>query len=126
MFKHILVPTDGSPTALKAAKAAVRFAAETGARITAYYAIESGTPQLYGEGYGIDALSLREFERAAREAGERHVAAVTKLAKAAPPYRSPRWSQRRGRRTRGSSQQHARINAMQSSSPRTAAVACRS
>ena len=79
MFKHILVPTDGSPTALKAAKAAVRFAAETGARITAYYAIESGTPQLYGEGYGIDALSLREFERAAREAGERHVGAVTKL-----------------------------------------------
>jgi nucleotide-binding universal stress UspA family protein len=83
MFKHILVPTDGSPTALKAAKAAVRFAAETGARITAYYAIESGTPQLYGEGYGIDALSLREFERSAREAGERHVGAVTKLAKAA-------------------------------------------
>ena len=54
MFRHVLVPTDGSPTALN-----------------------------YGEGLGIDALTLQEFERAAREAGERHVGAVTKLAKAA-------------------------------------------
>ena len=83
MFKHILIPTDGSPIALKAAKAAVRFAAEVGARVTAFHAIEAWQPQLYGEGYGIDAQTFREFERAAREAGERQVAAVAKLAKAA-------------------------------------------
>lgn len=83
MFRHVLVPTDGSPTALKAAKAAVRFAAEVGARVTAFHALAAGTPQVYGEGYGIDALTLQEFERAAREAGERHVGAVTELAKAA-------------------------------------------
>ena len=83
MFKHILIPTDGSPVALKAAKAAVRFAAEVGARVTAFHAIEAWQPQLYGEGYGIDAQTFQEFERVAREAGERQVAAVAKLAKAA-------------------------------------------
>jgi len=35
MFKHLLVPTDGSPLSAKAAKAAVEFAAAVGARITA-------------------------------------------------------------------------------------------
>jgi nucleotide-binding universal stress UspA family protein len=32
MFKHILIPTDGSPIANKAVKAGVRFAREIGAK----------------------------------------------------------------------------------------------
>lgn len=83
MFKHILIPTDGSSVALKAAKAGIRLAAEIGARVTAFFAIEAWQPQLYGEGYGIDLRTFQSFERAAREAGERHVDAVAKLAKAA-------------------------------------------
>lgn len=83
MFKHILIPTDGSPVSLKAAKAGVRLAAALGARITAYHAIEVWQPQLYGEGYGFDADTFERFERAARDAGERQVGAVAKLAKAA-------------------------------------------
>lgn len=35
MFKHLLVPTDGSPLSAKAVQAAVGFAKEAGARITA-------------------------------------------------------------------------------------------
>lgn len=35
MFKHLLVPTDGSPLSTKASKAAVEFARAVGARITA-------------------------------------------------------------------------------------------
>lgn len=35
MFKHILVPTDGSPLSLTAVDKAVAFARETGAKITA-------------------------------------------------------------------------------------------
>ena len=35
MFRHLLVPTDGSPLSAKAAQAAVNFAKEVGARITA-------------------------------------------------------------------------------------------
>ena len=33
MFRHLLVPTDGSPLSLRAAKAAVRFARANDARI---------------------------------------------------------------------------------------------
>ena len=40
MFKHILIPTDGSPIAVKAAKSGIRFASEIGAKVTAYYALE--------------------------------------------------------------------------------------
>ena len=38
MFKHILVPTDGSQFSQDTAKKAVALAKETGARITAFYA----------------------------------------------------------------------------------------
>ena len=40
MFKHILIPTDGSPVAAKAVKAGVALAAEVGAKVTGYYALD--------------------------------------------------------------------------------------
>lgn len=39
MFKHILLPTDGSPAAEAAVRAAVALAAETGAKITAMHVL---------------------------------------------------------------------------------------
>ncbi len=83
MFKHILIPTDGSPVSTKAARAAVRLAARLGARVTIYHAIEDWQPQVYGEGYGIDLKTFQAFERAAHESGARQLAAVAKLADAA-------------------------------------------
>jgi nucleotide-binding universal stress UspA family protein len=40
MFKHILIPTDGSEVAAKAIRAGVRLAAEMGAKVTGLYAQE--------------------------------------------------------------------------------------
>ena len=80
MFKHILIPTDGSPVSIRAARAAVRLAAQLGARVTIYHAIEDWQPQVYGEGYGMSVKTLQAFERAARESGARQLAAVAKLA----------------------------------------------
>jgi nucleotide-binding universal stress UspA family protein len=82
MFKHILIPTDGSPTALKAAKAGIRFAAQAGARVTAYHAIEQWQPA-YTSAYATDARTFVNFEKRARQAGEAQVAVVGKLAGAA-------------------------------------------
>lgn len=42
MYKHILVPTDGSELFTQAARAAVALAKSSGARITAFYA--TGSP----------------------------------------------------------------------------------
>ena len=83
MFKHILVPTDGSPASLKAARAAMRLAADLGARVTAFHAVDASQPYLFGGGYSADARTFVDFERVARENGEGHVGDIGKLAKAA-------------------------------------------
>ncbi|MBS0516358.1 MAG: universal stress protein [Proteobacteria bacterium] len=44
MFKHILVPTDGSRLSEKAVKQAVRLAAQIGARLTAFHVIPRRHP----------------------------------------------------------------------------------
>ena len=44
MYRHILVPTDGSSLSLKAAREAARLAKDHKAKITAFYAIEPYTP----------------------------------------------------------------------------------
>ena len=47
MFKHILIPTDGSPLSTQAAKAGVRLAAALGARVTGVFAAPPATPVIY-------------------------------------------------------------------------------
>jgi nucleotide-binding universal stress UspA family protein len=83
VFKHILIPTDGSPIANKAVKAGIRFAREIGAEVTAYQAIGTLLTHIDDEGYVIDPKIHDEFERSAREAAERRLEAIGKLAKTA-------------------------------------------
>jgi nucleotide-binding universal stress UspA family protein len=83
MFKHILLPTDGSPVANKAVKAGIALARELGARVTGYYAIESALPPIYAEGYIADPKTVMLMDRRATEYGEKQIAAMAKLAKAA-------------------------------------------
>jgi nucleotide-binding universal stress UspA family protein len=99
MFKHILIPTDGSDTALKAVRAGVALAAETGAKITAYCAQEPVPTHIYGEGYVADKLMVAQYEKRAARFAQKNVRAVQARAKAAgvacsplitkstPPYR---------------------------------------
>lgn len=49
MYKHILVPTDGSPLSEQAAAAAIRMAKELGARVTALHVVPEHA------GAGVDA-----------------------------------------------------------------------
>ena len=50
MYKHILVPTDGSPLSLKAAKQAAALAKTLKARITALYVTAPFSPPVSSEG----------------------------------------------------------------------------
>lgn len=71
MFKHILVPTDGSPISLETAKHAVIFAKENGAIITAFYAKPEYPVTYYGEGALIDPTTPEKFaELADKQAAE--------------------------------------------------------
>ena len=89
MFKHILIPTDGSPVANKAVEAGIRFAKYLGARVTAYHAIEAIHPGVYGEGYTIGSNKIvQTLTQRAKEMGVRQIEHVAKVAKAAGvPFR---------------------------------------
>ena len=82
MFKHVLICTDGSSLANKAAKAGVALARALRARVTAYCAIEELQP-IYLEGYALDKKTLDGFEDGARYVGQKRVDAIGKIAKAA-------------------------------------------
>ncbi|MBI2319388.1 MAG: universal stress protein [Betaproteobacteria bacterium] len=83
MFKHILVPTDGSPLSLRAAKRAIAFAKGSGARITAFYAGPQYTVQIYGDFVPPDFVTPQEFARQTKRTAERYLGAIEKMAKAA-------------------------------------------
>jgi nucleotide-binding universal stress UspA family protein len=71
MFKHLLVPTDGSPLSYDTAKRAVNFARETGAKITFFFAEPDYPVAFYGEGALIDPTTPEKFaEIAERQAQE--------------------------------------------------------
>ena len=82
MFKHILIPTDGSRVAAKAIKAGVAMAKEMGARVTGYCAQEPVPAHIYGEGYIADKEMVAEFERRAHAHALRCVSEVAAAAKA--------------------------------------------
>ncbi|MGZ5093991.1 MAG: universal stress protein [Burkholderiales bacterium] len=64
MFKHLLIPTDGSVLACKAIEAAIDFAREARARVTGYYALPVRES---GEGDDeIDREASARYERRAR------------------------------------------------------------
>ena len=59
MFKHILVPTDGSKLSVKAAKQAVKLAKSLGAKVTGFYAAPDYSSTYYGDGYILRAPSAK-------------------------------------------------------------------
>jgi nucleotide-binding universal stress UspA family protein len=81
MFKHILLPTDGSEHAQKAIKAGVAFAKSLGARVTGYYAMHEPA-FLYNRFGNLDHQIKTELERRAREVAQRYVDEIGKEARA--------------------------------------------
>ncbi len=81
MFKHVLIPTDGSALARKAIDAGVVFAKELGAKVTAYHALELFQQYVFADGAVIDRSRMPAFEERAREAAEKHVVEVGALCK---------------------------------------------
>jgi nucleotide-binding universal stress UspA family protein len=84
MFKHILLPTDGSDTAMRAVSRGVELAAQLGAQVTVMTSLEHFPAGIMGSGYrpqedqeeepglqiALDRLALAE--EVAKKAGIRH------------------------------------------------------
>jgi nucleotide-binding universal stress UspA family protein len=71
LYKHILVPTDGSALSRKAVRTAVALARALDARITALYVVPEGVPTLFSGDklYGSGVLAP-EYKDAIRRAAE--------------------------------------------------------
>ena len=65
MFKHILVPNDGSELSQDAVRHAVSFSKEIGAKITAFHVKPEYPVTYYGEGVLIDTTSPEKFDELA-------------------------------------------------------------
>ena len=80
MYKHILVPTDGSPLSLKAVKEATALAKSLKAKISALYVIAPFSPPLQGDGY---IPRVGELQAAYKKASEEAASKALKKAEAA-------------------------------------------
>ena len=83
MFKHILVPTDGSQLSADTVKRAIDFARETGAKITFFFAKPDYPVAFYGEGALIDPTTPDKFAEMAEKQATEILAAHEAAAKAA-------------------------------------------
>jgi nucleotide-binding universal stress UspA family protein len=71
MFKHFLVPTDGSQLSQEAVGRAIELAKEVGAKVTFFFAKPDYPVAFYGEGALIDPTTPERFsEIAERQAGD--------------------------------------------------------
>ncbi|MBE0615244.1 MAG: universal stress protein [Burkholderiales bacterium] len=83
MFKNILIPTDGSKLSAKAIKSGLAYAKSIKAQVTGCYVLGPFQPYYFGDYIPPDMPTPKEFERHARESGEKHLAKMEALARAA-------------------------------------------
>ena len=82
MFKHILVPSDGSQLSSDTVKRAIAFARETKAQVTFFFAKPDYPVAFYGEGALIDPTTPDKFAEMADQQAKEILAAHEAAAKA--------------------------------------------
>ena len=80
MYKHVLVPTDGSDLSNDAITKAVQFARETGGRITVLHVMPEYIPPAFAEFPAAGQASFAEFMKATEETGKSILGAAKKSA----------------------------------------------
>ena len=85
MYKHILVPTDGSRLAARGVKQAVGLAKSLGAKLTGVYVVAPFAPQLYSEGdaYLRRAVSPADYKKLTDREAKKALSPIARAARAA-------------------------------------------
>jgi nucleotide-binding universal stress UspA family protein len=83
MYKHILIPTDGSKLSQQSAETGVRLAKALGARVTAFFAAPPATPIIYKAMLPVGYTTPEEHERMSRKAAQAYLGAIEEAARAA-------------------------------------------
>jgi nucleotide-binding universal stress UspA family protein len=83
MFKHILIPTDGSKLSEKAALAGVQLARAVGAQVTGFFAAPAATPLVYENLLPVSYLPPEQHAQLIEQAAANYLGVIEKAAKAA-------------------------------------------
>ena len=83
MYKHILIPTDGSALSRAAIDAGVKLAKTVGARVTGFHATPPATPLEYKGMFPVGYSEPAERARVIEKAAAKHLAVIEKAAQAA-------------------------------------------
>jgi len=76
MYKHILIPTDGSDLSRAAALAGVKLARAVGAKVTAFFAAPAPTPLVYEGIVPVAYTTQDEHAQMIEKTAARHLAVV--------------------------------------------------
>ncbi|MBI2752452.1 MAG: universal stress protein [Betaproteobacteria bacterium] len=82
MYRHILIPSDGSELAEKAVEAGLQFAHSIGARVTGFIAVPEYKAPSHGELMSGSAVSLAEYDRRVKVRAEEVLQKVMARARA--------------------------------------------
>ena len=85
LFRHILVPTDGTPLSTRAAKTAIALARSSKSRVTVLHAIPAYAPPVYMDGVvpQPELFSPGEYKRKTRTYAQKILDRIEALARAA-------------------------------------------
>lgn len=83
MFKHILLPTDGSEISRITARRAVSFAQEAGATITVFHAKPDYPFSFLGEGGLVDPCTPETYAEMTEAQAQKYLSEVEEMCKAA-------------------------------------------
>lgn len=83
MFKHILLPTDGSELSERVVDRGIEFAQEVGASVTAFYAQPEYSVPYYEGGMPIDAMTPESFSELTGTQAKKVLGSVESKARAA-------------------------------------------
>jgi nucleotide-binding universal stress UspA family protein len=83
MFKHILVPTDGSPASQKAALTGVALAKSLGARVTGFFAAPPATPIVYRNHLPVGLAQPAEHAAMIERTAAKYLDTIARAAKKA-------------------------------------------
>lgn len=83
MFKHILIPTDGSDLSNESAKAGVQLAKALGARVTGFFAAPAPTPVVYSHFIPVGLMSPEEHAQLIEKTATQYLSVIESAARAA-------------------------------------------
>jgi nucleotide-binding universal stress UspA family protein len=83
MFKHILIPTDGSPQSRKAIASGVRLAKTLGAKVTGLFAAPPATPVVYRNNLPVGITTPSDHARMIEQSAAKYLGVIEQAAKKA-------------------------------------------